>query len=119
MRAAAVSSATRRAATSAAAASRAASCCSAPSSASSAVGDDALDVAVELQPAGADDRDLAAEPQLEDELGLEPAGELAEPGADDGDRRLVGGTLAQARGERVDRGGAVAEDDLLLGREVA
>src|SRR6201999_1940172 len=64
------------------------------------LGDRALGVAVELQPAGADDRHLAREPLLEDELGLEPADELGEPLAHDGDRAVV--VRAQARGEGLD-----------------
>jgi hypothetical protein len=83
------------------------------------VGDGALGGAEELQPAGSDHRHLASEPLLEDELGLEPAGELVEPGAHDGDGGLVVGALAQTGAERVDGGAGFAEDDLLLGREVA
>ena len=65
-------------------------------------GDDALGLAEELQAAGADDRDLAGEPVLEDELGLEPAGELGQPLAHDRDRALV--LALQAGGKALDRG---------------
>jgi hypothetical protein len=76
------------------------------------VGDGALGVAEELQPAGSDDRYLARESLLEDELGLKPAGEIGEPGAHDGDGGLVVWARAEAGGELVDCGGAVAEDEV-------
>ena len=103
MWAAAASSTISSAAISAAAASRAARCLPGPSSASSAVGDDALDVPVELQPPGADRGDLAAEALLEHQLGLEPAAEVAEPGADGGEVVSSPGRSRSALRERARR----------------
>jgi hypothetical protein len=59
------------------------------------------------------------EPELEDELGLEPARQLAQPRADGRDRPSARRPLRQRRGHRADRGRALAHDDLFLGREVA
>src|ERR1700742_1776554 len=46
------------------------------------VGDGVLDLAVQLQPPGADARHLAREPELEEELGLDTHRTHVHPGAD-------------------------------------
>ena len=106
MRAAAVSSAMPSAAISAAAASWAGRCRCGPSSRFERVGHGVLELAAELQPARADGRDLAREPELEDELGLEPARQLAQPRADGRDRVLARRRSASVAGQRTDGGRA-------------
>jgi hypothetical protein len=73
---------------------------------------------VQREPAGSDRRRLLREPLLEHELGLDPAPEVDEcqqPGTEGGDRRLA---RTERFAQRVHRRRRVAEDDVLLGREV-
>src|SRR3954454_8038324 len=107
-RASAVRSTVSSAATSEPAVSRAARLLVRPELGLEGGGDDVFDLAIELEPACGHGVHLAAEAQLQEELGLQPAGQLAQPVANDRDRRALAGALAQHGREALDHRDAIA-----------